>query len=120
MNGDPILIPAHRRRESRGTRMKKQTIFIAMAVIGLLIACYGFSWQFRSRTNTQDLYSWIGWSAGMFLIGCGVSLRCSALPLIRQLPIAILVGLATPVVAFALLVVAFWGVIIVGGIIDLL
>jgi hypothetical protein len=62
-----------------------------------------------TRSNAEDDWAWRLWDIGWFLVGMGGSL-----PFVRPVP-AVLIGIATPFVMFALAVIAVWGFIFVNA-----
>lgn len=90
---------------------RRRWLGFALLGVGLLLAIEGFRAQGRPRTDAEDIVSWGVWAFGVSLIAVGVTLLF--VPLVR--PVVIVpIAVATPFLAFGLLVTAYWGAIVLG------
>jgi hypothetical protein len=81
----------------------RRLLAVAALGIGLATVITGAWLETRNpRSNAEDIIAWRVLAVGMFLLGVGVSL-----PFARPI-IAVLIGIACPIVAWWLLVCAFW------------
>jgi Mn2+/Fe2+ NRAMP family transporter len=94
--------------------IKRPVLAWLLLAIGFGLTIAGCAAQFRSRTNFEDDLSWLVWGIGMSLIGAAVALyftRRGRLSAVLVMAIAV-VSIVTPLAMFTILVVAYWGHIV--------
>jgi hypothetical protein len=86
---------------------KRWGLAIAIAAMGLGIFVVGAYLETRNpRSNDEDVCAWCVLAIGTFLVGTGASLPFA------PFWASIAIGFASPLVAFALAVIASWSMII--------
>jgi len=92
-------------------------LWLAFALLGagLLMVTWGFAAQGRPRTDFEDYKAWCIWGVGISLTAAGV---CIFFARLARPAVVIPLAIVSPFAAFVLLVIVFWGWIVLSALLS--